>query len=138
VLPLRALVLAYAEEAIHTHGALRGRSARGMARASLQPFARAGLDPVPPCAYNTRTAYTARESGLMDKRVMLAIVLCIGVVMAWTKLFPPPAPPPQAPAPATAPAPARDRSTPLHGRPRTPSAAAPARSRGRATSPSAR
>jgi YidC/Oxa1 family membrane protein insertase len=39
----------------------------------------------------------------MEKRVIIAIILCVGVLMAWSKLMPPPAPPPA--PPATAPAP---------------------------------
>ena len=45
----------------------------------------------------------------MDKRVLVAIGLCIGVLILWTQLFPPPPPQQQTPAPApgqTAPAPA--------------------------------
>jgi YidC/Oxa1 family membrane protein insertase len=42
----------------------------------------------------------------MDKRVILAIVLCVGILALWAKLFPPPAPPKPAPvasAPSGAP-----------------------------------
>ncbi len=45
----------------------------------------------------------------MDKRVIAAIVLCVGILALWTKLFPPPEPTkpaPVAPAPATAAPPA--------------------------------
>jgi YidC/Oxa1 family membrane protein insertase len=38
----------------------------------------------------------------MEKRVIIAVILCVGVLMAWSKLFPPPAP---APAPIAAPLP---------------------------------
>jgi YidC/Oxa1 family membrane protein insertase len=34
----------------------------------------------------------------MEKRVIIAIILCVGVLMAWSKLVPPPAPPPPPPA----------------------------------------
>jgi YidC/Oxa1 family membrane protein insertase len=41
----------------------------------------------------------------MEKRVILAVVLCAGIFIAWQKLFPPPRPTATAPAPvATAPA----------------------------------
>jgi YidC/Oxa1 family membrane protein insertase len=40
----------------------------------------------------------------MEKRVIIAIILCVGVLMAWSKLVPPPAPPPAVQAPATSPA----------------------------------
>jgi YidC/Oxa1 family membrane protein insertase len=42
----------------------------------------------------------------MEKRVIVAVVLCVAILFFWAKLFPPPAPPPQvAPAtPVTAPA----------------------------------
>jgi YidC/Oxa1 family membrane protein insertase len=42
----------------------------------------------------------------MEKRVILAVVLCVAVLMLWSKFFPPPKPPPaqQQPAAATAPA----------------------------------
>lgn len=39
---------AYAEEAIHMHGALRGLMLALWRVLRCQPFARAGLDPVPP------------------------------------------------------------------------------------------
>jgi YidC/Oxa1 family membrane protein insertase len=35
----------------------------------------------------------------MEKRVIIAIILCVGVLMAWSRLVPPPAPPPATPAP---------------------------------------
>jgi YidC/Oxa1 family membrane protein insertase len=35
----------------------------------------------------------------MEKRVIIAVILCIGVLVAWTKLYPPP-PPASSPAPA--------------------------------------
>ena len=38
---------AYAEEALHTHGALRGTALTLWRLARCQPFGRAGLDPVP-------------------------------------------------------------------------------------------
>jgi uncharacterized protein len=38
---------AYAEEAIHTHGALRGLLFTAWRVLRCQPFARAGFDPVP-------------------------------------------------------------------------------------------
>ena len=34
----------------------------------------------------------------MEKRVILAVVLCVGILFGWTKLFPPPAPQPQSTA----------------------------------------
>jgi putative membrane protein insertion efficiency factor len=40
----------YAEEAITTHGVLRGLCLAGWRIARCHPFARAGLDPVPPRA----------------------------------------------------------------------------------------
>ena len=39
---------AYAEEAIHTHGALRGLRLAAWRLLRCHPFARSGLDPVPP------------------------------------------------------------------------------------------
>jgi YidC/Oxa1 family membrane protein insertase len=36
----------------------------------------------------------------MEKRVIIAIILCVGVLMAWSKLVPPPAPPPPGAQPA--------------------------------------
>lgn len=39
---------------------------------------------------------------MMEKRVILAIALCVGILFAWAKLFPPPTPAPSAPAPAPA------------------------------------
>jgi putative membrane protein insertion efficiency factor len=39
---------AYAEEAIHTHGVLRGLGLATWRVLRCHPFARAGLDPVPP------------------------------------------------------------------------------------------
>jgi putative membrane protein insertion efficiency factor len=41
---------AYAEEAIHTHGVLRGLRLAVWRVLRCHPFARAGLDPVPPPA----------------------------------------------------------------------------------------
>jgi hypothetical protein len=41
---------AYAEEAIATHGALRGLRLAGWRLLRCHPFSRAGLDPVPPRA----------------------------------------------------------------------------------------
>jgi YidC/Oxa1 family membrane protein insertase len=38
----------------------------------------------------------------MEKRVIIAIVLCVGVLFAWQKAFPPPAPTPTPPASETA------------------------------------
>jgi putative membrane protein insertion efficiency factor len=38
---------AYAEEALHTHGALRGTALTLWRLARCQPFGRGGLDPVP-------------------------------------------------------------------------------------------
>ena len=39
---------AYAEEALHTHGALRGTALTLWRVARCHPFGRGGLDPVPP------------------------------------------------------------------------------------------
>jgi putative membrane protein insertion efficiency factor len=41
---------AYAEEALHAHGVLRGLALTAWRLLRCQPFARAGLDPVPPRA----------------------------------------------------------------------------------------
>ncbi len=38
---------------------------------------------------------------MMEKRVILAIVLCVGILFAWAKLFPPPAPSPAPAAPSS-------------------------------------
>ena len=60
----------------------------------------------------------------MEKRVVVAIGLCIGVLILWTQLFPqpkPPAPPPAQTAPATAPV---AQPTPTPGAPGTGSAPA--------------
>jgi YidC/Oxa1 family membrane protein insertase len=38
----------------------------------------------------------------MEKRVIIAIILCVGVLMAWSKLMPTPTPPPAAPVSASA------------------------------------
>jgi putative membrane protein insertion efficiency factor len=46
---------AYAEEAIHTHGVLRGLGLTVWRLLRCQPFARAGLDPVPPPRGRTLT-----------------------------------------------------------------------------------
>jgi YidC/Oxa1 family membrane protein insertase len=40
----------------------------------------------------------------MEKRVIIAIVLCVGILALWAKLFPPPPAPKQAPVAATTPA----------------------------------
>src|SRR5262245_35380339 len=65
----------------------------------------------------------------MEKRVILAVVLCIGVVALWTQVFPPP-PPPRPPAPASAPAsgsaPAAAPAAPGAPGPAEPGAPAPA------------
>jgi putative membrane protein insertion efficiency factor len=39
---------AYAEEAVHTHGAVRGLGMTVWRLLRCQPFSRGGLDPVPP------------------------------------------------------------------------------------------
>ncbi len=65
----------------------------------------------------------------MEKRVILAVVLCVAVLMVWSKLFPvkPPAPPP--PRTAAAGAGWRRRRRPSGAaRLRPPAAAAPTRS----------
>jgi putative membrane protein insertion efficiency factor len=49
---------AYAEEAIHVHGPVRGLGLALWRVLRCQPFARAGLDPVPPA----RTALTGPAS----------------------------------------------------------------------------
>jgi putative membrane protein insertion efficiency factor len=46
---------AYAEEAIHAHGALRGLGLTVWRLLRCQPFARAGLDPVPPADRSMRS-----------------------------------------------------------------------------------
>jgi putative membrane protein insertion efficiency factor len=46
---------AYAEEAIHVHGVLRGLGLAAWRVLRCHPFARAGLDPVPPRAPLTGT-----------------------------------------------------------------------------------
>jgi YidC/Oxa1 family membrane protein insertase len=48
----------------------------------------------------------------MEKRVIIAIILCVGVLMAWSKLVPPPAPPPAPPAAAPQPAPSATATAP--------------------------
>src|SRR5215471_2183579 len=60
----------------------------------------------------------------MEKRVIVAIVLCVAVLMLWTKFFPAPRPvaPPPA-APVTAPAPSSFPQAPSSASP--PPAAAP-------------
>ena len=40
----------------------------------------------------------------MDKRVIVAIALCLGVLIVWTQLFSPPPKPPVQPPVATSPA----------------------------------
>jgi YidC/Oxa1 family membrane protein insertase len=60
----------------------------------------------------------------MEKRVIIAIILCVGVLMAWSKLMPPPAPPPA--PPATAPAPGSAPPPVVPGAATAPAAAAPA------------
>src|SRR6266540_253513 len=57
----------------------------------------------------------------MEKRVIIAIALCIGIMMAWTKIFPPSSS--TTSAPATLPAQA---GTPSAAAPGSPSAGAPA------------
>src|SRR5450432_849748 len=42
---------------------------------------------------------------MMEKRVIIAIILCVGVLMAWSKLMPTPTPPPVAPGAASPSAP---------------------------------
>jgi YidC/Oxa1 family membrane protein insertase len=56
----------------------------------------------------------------MEKRVIIAIVLCVGILALWAKVFPPPAPPKPAPVAATPTAPA-----PPAGSPAAAAAAAP-------------
>ena len=53
---------AYAEEAIHTHGAWRGIWLATRRLLRCRPFARAGYDPVPPPSV---TAGAARSSGVV-------------------------------------------------------------------------
>src|SRR6266478_4373758 len=36
----------------------------------------------------------------MEKRVVIAIVICVGILFGWMKLFPPPTPPPQKATPS--------------------------------------
>ena len=55
----------------------------------------------------------------MEKRVIIAIILCVGVLMAWSKLVPPPAPPPPHQATQSAPSAAVPEAAP-------PAAGAPA------------
>ena len=50
---------AYAEEALHVHGAWRGLGLAARRLARCHPFARAGLDPVPPAT--NRSAPPARS-----------------------------------------------------------------------------
>jgi putative membrane protein insertion efficiency factor len=49
---------AYAEEAIHTHGVLRGLGLTVWRLLRCQPFARPGLDPVPPPPGNSLRSVT--------------------------------------------------------------------------------
>lgn len=53
---------AYAEEAIHTHGAWRGMWLATRRLLRCRPFARAGYDPVPP---PSAAAGAARSSGVV-------------------------------------------------------------------------
>jgi putative membrane protein insertion efficiency factor len=46
---------AYAEEALHTHGIARGLGLAAWRVLRCHPFARAGLDPVPPRTTTTNT-----------------------------------------------------------------------------------
>jgi YidC/Oxa1 family membrane protein insertase len=50
----------------------------------------------------------------MEKRVVIAIILCVGVLAVWTKMQPTPPPAPHAPAPVTQPA---TPSAPVDGSP---------------------
>jgi YidC/Oxa1 family membrane protein insertase len=62
----------------------------------------------------------------MEKRVVIAIILCVGVLAVWAKLNPPPPPPaPSAPTPAAAPAPSAAAPAPSAAAP-APSAPSPA------------
>jgi putative membrane protein insertion efficiency factor len=58
---------AYAEEALHTHGVLRGVGLAVWRLLRCQPFARAGLDPVPPA----RPSLTASRPSLTASRPSL-------------------------------------------------------------------
>jgi YidC/Oxa1 family membrane protein insertase len=70
----------------------------------------------------------------MEKRVIIAIGLCIGVLILWTQLFPPPTPPPAQPAPPVAgqnaasptPAPGTPPPATAPGAPAAPAGTAPA------------
>jgi YidC/Oxa1 family membrane protein insertase len=57
----------------------------------------------------------------MEKRVIIAVILCVGVLMAWSKLFPPPAP-----TPAPIATPATSTSTPSAPVAQAPGSAVPA------------
>jgi putative membrane protein insertion efficiency factor len=54
---------AYAEEAIHTHAVLRGLGLAAWRVLRCHPFARAGLDPVPPRSTRTTTTTTSNAIG---------------------------------------------------------------------------
>ena len=64
----------YAEEAIRTHGALRGGSLASWRVLRCNPFGRGGLDPVPPTQYDAvprrdgSSAGAGRKSGAADDR----------------------------------------------------------------------
>src|ERR1700759_2638864 len=58
----------------------------------------------------------------MEKRVIIAIILCVGVLAAWSKLMPTPTAPPPAPTSAAVQAPAPAPTAPATAPPGAPGA----------------
>ena len=97
VLPVRADLLGLRRGGDPDARRAAGRLAGRAPPAALSPVRARGLRSG---AAGRCCTSAARESKNMEKRVILAIGLCVGVLLIWTSFFPPPKPTPPA---ATAP-----------------------------------